>query len=146
MLPVSIMSKMAMPPGDAVARLAAERPDWLPVLRATVRVAARAEDYGDEFPGAHVVDELARSGGPRWLNNLRTLVAYGFIEPSGDAVRGGNRRYYRMLDREGVEQALAAWEERAPRRTLGFVGVAASGFTDTATRAGDIEFVPDSWR
>ena len=42
----------------AVAALKNERPEWLPVLEATLVVAERANPYGGEFAGAWVLDEL----------------------------------------------------------------------------------------
>jgi predicted transcriptional regulator len=34
------------------------------------------------------------------------LAAYGLIEKSGETVRGGRRAYWKMPDRQGVEEAL----------------------------------------
>ena len=137
MLYVSKMSKMAMSAEDAVRRLALERPEWLSVLRAALIVAKRAEPFGGE---------LKRTAGQFRVNNLRTLVAFGLLEPSGDATRGGNRRYCRIPDREGIERALRTWEEHVPKGRLSFIGAAASGFTDVAGRAGEIGYEPDPWR
>lgn len=138
------MSKLAMSTADAVRRLAVERPDWLVVLEAAAAVAARTETHGGEFAGASVLGELAARGGPSWINNLRLLTTYGLIEKSGDSTRGGRRAYYRMPDREGVERALEQW--RGTPRRLRFIGAAASGRTDTAARAGELAFEPDTWR
>ena len=131
---------------DAVRRLALERPDWLPVLEAAVRVAARVEEHGGEFAGAWVVTELAAQGGPRWLNNLRLLTTYGLIEKAGDSTRGGRRAYYRMPDRSGVERALE--QQRPSARRFRFIGAGASTEPpfDMARRASELEFEPRSWR
>jgi len=48
------------------------------------------------------------TGEPAWKPGLRLLVAYGLLEKSGESTRGGRRAYYRMPDRTGVEEALAA--------------------------------------
>jgi len=65
----------------AVAALARERPQWVPVLQAVLTVAERAEPYGGEFAGAWVLDELGnRSGSQTWLPNLRVLVTYGLLK------------------------------------------------------------------
>src|SRR5437870_808646 len=103
-------SNMIIRPEVAVSRLAREHPEWLPVLEATVAVAANAEAHGGEFAGAWVVDELGRRGAPRWIPNLRILVSYGLIEKSGPSSRGGRRAYYRMSARAEVEKALEAWQ------------------------------------
>jgi hypothetical protein len=39
--------------------------------------------------------------------NLRLLVSYGLLEKVGDTTMSGRRAYYRMPDRQGVEDALA---------------------------------------
>lgn len=93
---------------NLITRLAVEHPDWLPVVAAAVEVAERAEASGGEFPGARVVDELAKRGGPRWIPNLRILVSYGLLEKSGPSTRGGRRAYYRMPDHAAVAEALLA--------------------------------------
>jgi len=94
-------------------RLANERPEWVPVLRAASEVAHKSETYGGEFPGHQVLLKLKEQTGIPWLPGLRLLVAYGLLEKSGESTRGGRRAYYQMPDREGVEQAL---------RELGAVG------------------------
>lgn len=97
----------------AVMRLASERPDWIPVLRAACAAARRAESYDGEFAGAWVLSELEKQTGNReWRPGLRTLAAYGLLEKSGPSTRGGRRSYYRMPDRPGVEQALQELERR----------------------------------
>src|SRR5438128_8847385 len=133
---------------QAVARLAIERPEWLPVLEAASAVAARFEEHGGEFAGAWVVEELARRGAPRWIPNLRLLVGYGLLEKSGPSTRGGRRAYYRMPDRSGVESALEARRANRPGVRLRFIGAGASVEppADTARRAGEISFEPRSWR
>lgn len=140
-----------MSPELAVARLAREHPEWLPVLEAAVAVAVAVEAEGGEFAGAWVVDELARRGSPRWIPNLRILVSFGLLEKSGPSTRGGRRAYYRMPDRGGVEGALEAWRARVgsePSRKLRFIAAGASTEppVDTARRAGEIAYEPRSWR
>ena len=133
----------------AVRRLAMEHPEWLPVLEAAAAVAANVEEYGGEFAGASVVDELARRGSPRWIPNLRILVGYGLLEKSGPSTRGGRRAYYRMPDPAGVVTALEAWRANGEkRRTLRFVAAGASTEppADTARQAGEITYAPRSWR
>jgi hypothetical protein len=134
-----------------VRRLAIEHPEWLPVLEAAAAVAASVEKHGGEFAGAWVVDELARRGSPRWIPNLRILVSYGLLEKSGPSTRGGRRAYYRMPDRAGVLSALEAWRAGgggAKRRALRFVGAGASTEppADMARQAGELPYLPRSWR
>lgn len=94
-------------------RLASERPDWIPVVRAACEAARMAESYDGEFAGAWVLGELTKkTGNSEWRPGLRTLVAYGLLEKSGPSTRGGRRSYYRMPDRHGVEQALQELERR----------------------------------
>jgi hypothetical protein len=88
--------------GRAARRLAAEHPDWLPVLEAAVAVAEQQERYGGEFAGALVLEQLRRQGGPRWAPNSRVLVSYGLLEKSGASTRSGRRAYYRMPNHTGV--------------------------------------------
>lgn len=144
-------SNMITLPIVAVQRLAREHPEWLPVLEAATVVAARAEEYGGEFAGAWVVDELARSGRQRWIPNLRILVTYGLAEKSGPSTRGGRRAYYRMPHRLEIEQALQAWHpnrEEGHPRPLEFIAAGSSSDqpVDTARRAGEIAYEPRSWR
>jgi hypothetical protein len=144
-------SNVIISPAQAVQRLAYERPEWLPVLEAAVSVATDTEEHGGEFAGAWVVDELARQGGRRWVPNLRLLVTYGLLEKSGPSTRGGRRAYYRMPHRREVEQALQEWNEQRrgqSSRELSFIAAGASSDkpTDTARRAGEIEYEPRSWR
>jgi hypothetical protein len=89
-----------------VMRLAVERPDWLPVVEAILKRARDAADYGGEFAGAWVLQDLRREGVADWLPNLRLLVSFGIIAKSGESTRGGQRAYYRMPDQAGVERAL----------------------------------------
>lgn len=142
----------------AVAALSNERPEWLPVLEATLAVAERAQPYGGEFAGAWVLDELEqRVGHPTWLPNLRVLLSYGFLEKVGESTRGGRRAYYRCSDPQAIRRVLAQLTQapghiqppagRPPRR-FRFVGAGDSGEpgSDTARRAGDIVYQPRSWR
>ncbi len=85
----------------AIMRLAQEDPAWLPVVRAAFERAVASKPYGGEFAGAWVLRELGS-----WVPNLRLLVRYGILEKT-DLTRGGNRAYYRMLDIDGVRQALS---------------------------------------
>jgi len=88
-------------------RLAYERPDWLPVLRAACIQAAKSAPYGGQFAGRWVLQELERQLGTRaWRPGRRLLVAYGLLEKVGESTRGGRRAYYRMPDPVGVESAL----------------------------------------
>jgi hypothetical protein len=93
---------------DLVQRLRTEKPDWIPVLRAAVAVAARVDDYGGQFAGSWVLDEWAREAKPdlAWKPGLRTLAAYGLIEKVGASTRGGRRAYYRMPERAAINDAL----------------------------------------
>ena len=93
---------------EQVQRLAADRPDWLPILRAAVTLAERTEQYGGQFAGRWVLEEWIRNTNPEvpWQPGLRTLAAYGLIEKAGASTRGGRRAYYRMADRAGVDAAL----------------------------------------
>lgn len=142
---------MIMHTDEAIRRLAVENPDWMLVLDAALAVAERSQAHGGEFAGAWVLAEVQARGGPGWFPNLRILVSYGLLEKSGASTRGGRRAYYRMPDREGVAQALAAWrrERIAPaRRTFGFIGAGASSEppADMARQAGEIGYEPRSWR
>ena len=133
--------------GDAVRRLAHERPDWIPVLEAATSVAADSEPYG-RFPGKAVLDKLGERGGPRWFPNLRILVSYGLVEKVGATTRSGRRAYYRMPERFEIERALV---ELSPAggtpRALHFVASGASSDkSDLARRAGEIGYEPRSWR
>jgi hypothetical protein len=145
-------SNLSISSDQAVRRLAAEHPEWLPVLEAAAAVAANvAENGGEEFAGAWVVDELARRGAQRWIPNLRILVSYGLLEKSGPSTRGGRRAYYRMPDRAGVVNAIQSWRgsrKEEKRRTLRFVAAGASTEppADTGRQAGEITYEPRSWR
>lgn len=142
----------------AVSALTRERPEWVPVLRAALAVAERAEPYGGEFAGAWVLSELKQqSGHPVWLPNLRLLISYGFLEKAGESTRNGRRAYYRCINRQAIGLALAQLPQaREPVETLAasspsrfrFVGAGDSGAagSDTARRAGDAAYRPRSWR
>jgi hypothetical protein len=138
-------SKMIIDRPTAVRRLAREHPNWVPVLEAAVSVAAEF----DEFPGAWVVEELAKQGSRRWIPNLRILVSHGLLEKSGPSTRGGRRAYYRMPGRGEIEQALAELgAQRRSSRRLRFIASGESTVrpTDAARRAGEAVFEPPSWR
>jgi hypothetical protein len=132
---------------QAVRRFVFERPEWVPVLRAAIAVAERAEPHGGEFSGRSVVNELAARGGPRWISNLRILVSYGLVEKVDSSAR---RAYYRMPARAEIEGALAqAPTVEAERRKIpGFIaaGAASDPPSDVARRAGEIGYEPRSWR
>jgi|SRR5438128_6479052 len=142
----------------AVAALSKERPQWVAVLAAALTVAERAQPYGGEFAGAWVLDELEqRTGQATWLPNLRVLLSYGFLEKVGDSTRGGRRAYYRCVNAQAIGRALTrlapvgGWGERppdVPARRFHFVGAGDSGEpgTDVARRAGEITYLPRSWR
>jgi hypothetical protein len=102
------------PIARAVMRLASERPNQLPVLRAACICARKYEASGGVFAGAWVLDELAtQPGQPVWLpGGLRTLLKYGLLEKSGESSRGAHRAYYRMPNRAAVELALQELERR----------------------------------
>ena len=139
-----------------VGNLAAERPDWIPVLEAAIAVSERVDPYGGEFAGAWVIDELEHLAGRRtWLPNLRVLLTYGLVEKVGESTRGGRRAYYRMPARKAITEALARLKppvpnrktEEHPRRFL-FVGAGDSreAGSDWARRSSDLPFEPRSWR
>jgi hypothetical protein len=96
-------------------RLAYERPDWIPVLRAARSQAEKTEPFGGEFAGSWVLKELEGQTGSRaWRPGLRLLASYGLLEKVGESTRGGRRAYYRMPDPYGVEQALRQLEDLGP--------------------------------
>jgi hypothetical protein len=140
----------------AVAQLAAERPEWIAVLKAAIAVSDRLESYGDEFAGAWVVDELKRSQGRGvWVPNLRLLVSYGLLEKSGESTRGGRRSYYRFPMKQAVKDALArlgplddATRPQLHGHRFRFVAAGSSGESgsDVAQRSADIAFEPRPWR
>lgn len=137
--------------GRMIARLAAERPDWIPVLDAAVAVAEEAEAYSGDFAGSWVLAELARRGQDRRIPNLRLLVSFGLIEKSGTSTRGGSRAYYRMPDREAVAEALQTWRGNGATQTrsrLSFIGSGASTESpvDMGRQAGEVGYEPRSWR
>lgn len=136
--------------------LAAERPDWIPVLEAAIAVSDRVEQYGGEFAGAWVIDELERRSGHRtWLPNLRVLQSYGLIEKAGESTQGGRRAYYSMPAKRAVAQALShlkpkrvAHEAKQRLRRFHFIASGDSGErgSDWASRSADMPFEPGPWR
>lgn len=95
---------------STVKILARERPDWLPVVEASLNCARENE----KFAGSWVLEEVNKSRWlglrfgdrrARWLPGLRTLVAYGILRHEGTA-KAGRRAYYSMPDPDGVETAL----------------------------------------
>ncbi len=116
-----------------VKRLAKERPDWIPILKACVEAAKESEEfcgnwvrkrmenkmqegrnYG-EVNGRFLGWERKHEGNPPrtvhkvWFPGLRTLVRYGILKHE-DTTRGGRRAYYTMPDIESVEKSLAELE------------------------------------
>jgi hypothetical protein len=126
---------------EAVMRLARERPDWLPAVRAALAEADRC--LGSDFAGAWVLRELQEHhAGPTWYPNFRLLVSFGILEKT-DESRPKQRAYYRMPDKEGVRRALVALDRRTaaqaqPPRRLSFTAVGRSGRNDLSDRAADI--------
>lgn len=86
---------------EGMKRLAYERPDWLPIVKACLDM--EKETNGD-FAGAWVLGKVKKKG-IGWFPNLRLLVGYGILKRK-DITRGGRRAYYTMPDAEGVEKAL----------------------------------------
>ena len=93
-----------------VRRLAKEHPDWLPIVKASLKLAKEHV----EFAGSWVLQELSKTDWPglkfgnkkiKWFPGLRLLVGYGVLKHE-DTTRGGRRAYYTMPDPEGVEKAL----------------------------------------
>lgn len=82
---------------NGVKRLARERPDWLPIVKACLE---EAKETKGEFAGAWVMGRARR-----WFPNLRPLVGYGILKHE-ETTRGGRRAYYTMPDVVGVENAL----------------------------------------
>ncbi len=94
-------------------RLAADRPDWLPVLWAALQRAKKAAPYGGVFAGRYVLQELSHAmGRPAWAPGLRPMATYGLLQKEGESSRGGQRAYYRMPDPGGVERALGELRDR----------------------------------
>ena len=122
---------------EAVLRVAAEDPQWLPAVRAAVSVAERR---GDEFAGAWILAELQRNDADRtWYPNFRRLVTFGILEKVGDSTRGGQRAYYRIVDIAGVRRGLEeATRSAAGPGRLSFTAVGRSGRTDLSTAADTI--------
>lgn len=121
---------------EAVLRLAAEDPQWLPAVRAAVSVADR---LGDEFAGAWILAELVRTNAERtWYPNFRRLVTFGILEKVGESTRGGQRAYYRIVDvagvRRGLDETSRGLGGATPRR-LSFTAAGRSGRPDLSTAA-----------
>ena len=79
--------------------LAAERPEWVPILRAAYELAGQGTG---RFAAKWVLEHAGT-----WAPGLRPLVTYGILSKSGESTRGGSRSYYVMPDRPGVARALA---------------------------------------
>ncbi len=143
--------------GRAVATLATDHPEWVPVLEAALAVSDRLDAYGGEFAGAWVLEEMEqRAGHPVWVPNLRLLAAHGLLEKAGASTRGGRRAYYRLTAKSAIREALSKVPRRAgpdrqsddgPTR-FRFVGAGASQQTggELARDSGDLRFEPRSWR
>jgi hypothetical protein len=84
----------------AVRRLAAEKPEWLPMVEASMILAKEQK----EFAGSWVLRKVKEKG-IEWFPGLRTLVSYGILRHE-DTTRGGRRAYYSMPDPDGVKEAL----------------------------------------
>src|ERR1700680_849040 len=125
---------------EAVLRLAAEDPQWIPAVRAALRLAQRSTG---EFAGAWILAELQRQGASRtWYPNFRRLVTFDILEKAGDSTRRGQRTYYRIRDIEGVQSGLAEYESRGtPRRPatkLSFTALGRSGRADLSNAEEEI--------
>lgn len=103
------MEQTSSSPRQRVMELAHDHPEWLPILRAACTLAERVGSDG-QFAGRWVLQEYGaktgRTGVDAWQPGLRRLVAYGLIQKVGESTRGGRRAYYRMPDREAIEQTL----------------------------------------
>jgi hypothetical protein len=126
---------------DAVMRLARDRPDWLPAVRAALAEAHRCQ--GSDFAGAWVLKEVQRQhAGRAWYSNFRLLVSFGILEKT-HGTPDKQRAYYRMVDQKGVRRALEELDRRAaaePQRQtrLSFTAIGHSGRSDLSERAADI--------
>jgi len=87
---------------EAVKKLAAKFPDWLPVVESALAVSRNCQ--GGSFAGSWVLHK-AKEKGIDWFPNLKRLVTFGILERK-ELSRGGKRAYYSMPDSEGVEKAL----------------------------------------
>ncbi len=125
------------------------------MLEAAVDVSDRIQEYGDEFAGAWVLDELERrSGRKTWLPNLRVLVTYGLIEKSRESSR--RRAYYRFVTSRGeIKDALSRLprklgdppgSDRKSRFTFVASGDSHEAKSDFARRSSDTPFEPPAWR
>lgn len=124
---------------EAVLRLAAEDPQWLPAVHAALAVAERS---GGEFAGAWILSELQREHAARtWYPNFRRLVTFGILAKVGESTRGGQRAYYRIVDMVGVREGLEEVDRRggAPLTgRLSFTAIGRSGRSDLSTSADSI--------
>ncbi len=91
----------------AVLRMARDKPDWIPIIKAALEESNRTEN---DFAGAWVLNRLKEQETIEWFPNLRSLVSYGILKKE-DTTRGGKRAYYSMIDPDGVEKALLKLEK-----------------------------------
>ena len=84
---------------EEVKRLAKERPDWLPIVKACYDEAGETEG---PFAGRWVNERL---GGGWNFPSLRLLVGYGILRHEY-STRAKRRGYYTMPSRSGVGRAL----------------------------------------
>ncbi|HEV3312150.1 MAG TPA: hypothetical protein VG815_16695 [Chloroflexota bacterium] len=126
---------------EAVFRLAAEDPQWIPAVRAALFLADSGTGV---FAGSWILAELRRRQAPRtWYPNFRRLVTFGILESAGNSTRQGQRAYYRIINIEGVRTALAELDhsDRADllsSKPLSFTGIGRSGTTDLGERSPDL--------
>ena len=122
---------------EALRRLAAEDPQWIPAVRAAIALT----EAGGSFAGASILEELRRQRAARTrYPNFRRLVTFGILERVDDSTRQGRRADYRMPDVDGVRLGLAEFESggmpRAERRTrLSFTAAGRSGRNDLSAAA-----------
>lgn len=74
--------------------------DWLEVVRACLKCSDELDEWSETFADAWVTRHV-----DTWFSGLSTLAKYGILEKRRSA-RGGSRRYYTILDPEGVREAL----------------------------------------
>jgi hypothetical protein len=79
--------------------------DWAMILRAASELSKAVEPDG-QFAGAWVGQRVMRQpGAPPRAPGLRPLSSRGLLTVAY-TTRGGNRAYYRMPDREAIEEVL----------------------------------------
>jgi hypothetical protein len=83
---------------ELTKKLAAENPDWMPVIKACYEFSAQ---FGNHFAGSWIYERA----GIGWFPNLKPLVTCGILEKEY-STRGGRRGYYKLVDPEGTGRAL----------------------------------------